>query len=320
VARPSLAWVLFWLMILAALVIFARRDGMPLYLILLGFPVLCGLALVWHSRRERSADAERARVSDENGQLLAIQRRFLQDASHQLRTPITIALGHAELLARDLAGRREQRDIHVVVGELTRLRRLSERLLVIAASEDPEFLSRAPVALDLFAADALRRWQPTAPRGWKLGQLDAVTVPADPERLGLALDALLENAVQHTSPGDVIRLSVAGDRGGSAGLVVEDTGEGIAPAELDHVFERFRTGTGSRGTGLGLALVRAVALGHGGEVRVRSTLGAGSRFELVLPASPVRPVLPVRPVTARSAHPAEIRDSVQAGDPWMKLP
>jgi len=95
----------------------------------------------------------------------------------------------------------------------------------------------------------------------------------------------MENAIQHTSPGDVIRLS-AQREDGFARLVVEDTGAGIGPAELSTLFERFTTGAdagGRRGTGLGLALVRAVARGHGGEVRVRSVLGQGSSFELVLP-------------------------------------
>jgi len=69
--------------------------------------------MMWHAHRTMAADTERARVSEENARLLSTQRRFLQDASHQLRTPITIALGHAELLARDLADQQGQRDIHV---------------------------------------------------------------------------------------------------------------------------------------------------------------------------------------------------------------
>jgi thiol-disulfide isomerase/thioredoxin/anti-sigma regulatory factor (Ser/Thr protein kinase) len=244
-------------------------------------------SLMWRRRQDRPGAVNGG--AKETGQLLAHQRTFLQDAAHQLRTPITIALGHAELLAAELAGRREQQDIHVVVGELTRLKNLSERLLLIAASEDPEYLFLAPVTLDSFLVEALRRWQPTAHRVWATGQLDAVTVPADRERLELAMDALLENAVQHTGPGDTIRVSVTRDDDtASARLVVEDSGEGIPPSEVDHVFERFRTGPardGPRGTGLGLTLVRAVALGHGGEVSVRSAPGAGSTFELVLPAA-----------------------------------
>jgi signal transduction histidine kinase len=385
---PAAAWLLVWLLSLAAYVIAGRHHAMLFYLLWVGFAVVWGfrtsglkptlsvlaamvataiaavsinaawphesaerlaavlliaavfVIMVWQVQRRQSADAERARASEENVRLLATQRRFLQDASHQLRTPITIALGHAELLARDLTDRVEQRDIRVVVGELTRLKSLSERLLLIASSEDPEFLRLEPVALDDFIMEALRRWLPAAQRRWRLGHLDPVTVFADRERLGLAVDALLENAVQHTATDDEIRLSVLrDDPATTARLVIEDTGEGIAAAELESIFDRFRTGSGggSRGahpgglppetprgahpggrppetprgadpggrppetprgadeaprrTGLGLALVRAVARGHGGEVRVRSTPGTGSRFEVVLPAT----VLPAKP-------------------------
>ena len=248
--------------------------------------------MMWHGRRHQAANAEGARVSEENARLLATQRRFLQDASHQLRTPITIALGHSELLARHLADSQDKRDIAVVVGELNRLRLLSERLLLIAASANPDFLQPEPVALDELITDVLWRWRPTADRRWQLGQLDEATVLADAERLGLAVDALLENAVQHTRQGDVIRLSVTrDDRSGQARLVVEDSGSGISHAELTHIFERFATGAqtaGRRGTGLGLALVRAVAEGHGGHVAARSALGRGSRFELTLPLPTAR--------------------------------
>jgi signal transduction histidine kinase len=268
--------------------------------------------MVWHAQRRLAADTERDLVSEENARLLATQRRFLQDASHQLRTPITIALGHAELLAGDLAGRPEARDIQVVVGELTRLRRLGERLLMIAASEDPDFLRPEPVALDRFTVESYRKWLPTSSRRWTLGRLDPVLITADRERLGLALDALLENAVRHTVTGEQIQLSVLRDRDGqTARMIVADSGEGIAPAELDRIFDRFRSGSqlgGTRGTGLGLALVRAVARAHGGQVRVRSAPGEGSEFELVLPVR--------RPAEGMPAAPdgtAETRPALQAG-------
>ena len=258
------------------------------------------VGVVWHANRTVTADRERRRVGDENARLLAAQRRFLQDASHHLRTPLTIALTHAELLAQELTGEQELRDIQLVIGEMTRLRRLSERLLVIAASEDPDFLRLEPVALDEFALEAIERWRLTAQRRWKLGQLDAVTVLADRERLGLAVDALLENAVKFTSADDVIELSVVSDPGdgdlpSGARLGVSDTGRGIPAEELPHVFDRFRTGNGdrrTRGTGLGLALVRAVARAHGGSVTVRSDLGQGSDFEILLSAAGVPGPLP----------------------------
>jgi signal transduction histidine kinase len=247
--------------------------------------------MVWHAQRRLTAYRVSARISAENARLLDTQRRFLQDASHQLRTPITIALGHAELLASELAGsgRAAERDIGVVVGELVRLRRLSERLLMIAAAEDPDFLRPEPVALDRFTMDVLRKWMPTAQRRWQLGRLDEVIVDADRERLGLAVDALLENAIRHTRDGDVIQLSVlsAGD-GSAARMIIADTGTGIPASERDHIFDRFRSGSelgDGRRTGLGLALVRAVARAHGGDALVHSAPGHGSEFELVLPVT-----------------------------------
>jgi signal transduction histidine kinase len=251
-------------------------------------------AMVWHAKRKVAAERETRLVGEENARLLATQRQFLQDASHQLRTPITIALGHAELLASDLSGRQEGNDIAVILGELTRLRRIAERLLVIAAADDPEFLRPEPVALDNFTMDVLLRWRPTAERRWQLGRLDKVTVQADQERLGLAIDALLENAVRHTTEGDVIKLSVTAGTGPSdstARITVTDGGSGMPAELLPHVFDRFRIGDGGqpRGTGLGLSLVRAVARAHGGEVLVRSRPGRGSDFELLLPSSAARP-------------------------------
>jgi signal transduction histidine kinase len=257
------------------------------------------VAMVWHARRKLTAEQESRRVGEENARLLATQRRFLQDASHQLRTPITIALGHAELLAEGLTSRQEGHDIEVVLGELNQLRRIAERLLVIAAAEGPEFLQAEPVELDGFVMEILRRWRPTADRRWQLGRLDKITVPADRERLGLAVDALLENAVRHTASEDVIKLSVTvAGPGRPVRLTVADTGQGIPAGLLAHVFDRFRSGDASagstagsgadsaspRGTGLGLALVRAVARAHGGDVMVHSEPGQGSEFELLLPA------------------------------------
>jgi len=265
--------------------IYARWQSVPFHFIWITLLLMMFGLVMRYAHRRQAADTEQARVSEENARLLAAQRRFLQDASHQLKTPITIALGHAELLARDVTDARHSRDVHVVVGELTRLKSLAERLLLIATSENSDFLRPEPVALDGFIMEVLRRWRPTAQRRWQLGRLDPVTVNADRERLGLAVDALLENAVQHTGSGDVIRLAARWVRG-CARVIVEDSGSGIPQDELAHIFDRFRTGSGKpRGTGLGLALTRAIAHGHDGEVVAHSTPGAGSRFEIVLPAN-----------------------------------
>ena len=248
------------------------------------------VAMVWHTQHKQAADRSLRLISEHNASLLADQRQFLQDAAHQLRTPITIALGHAELLASELAGQQEQ-DVGVVIGELNMLRRISDRLLIIAAAGDPAFLHLEHVMLDRLIADYVRRWRHTVDRHLRIGQLAPVTVLADKERLTLALDALMENAVRHTGSDDAIELSViSGHAGASARIIVADTGCGIPKDQVAFVFDRFRTGavrTGDdeqpRGTGLGLPLVRAVARAHGGNVTVRSEVDKGSEFELTLP-------------------------------------
>jgi signal transduction histidine kinase len=252
------------------------------------------VATVWHSQRKLAAERSVRLISEHNARLLTDQRQFLQDAAHQLRTPITIALGHAELLAADLTGEQQGDDIVVVIGELNRLRRISERLLLIAAAGDPAFLHAENFQLDQLIADHVRRWRPTITQHLRIGQLDSVTVRADRERLGLALDALIENAVRHSDSDGAIQLSVIRDYPGMpARIVVADVGTGIPADLLPFIFDRFRTSDDgqSLGTGLGLPLVRAVAHAHGGDVTVRSARGKGSEFELTLPL-PGWPALP----------------------------
>ena len=99
-ALPDLTWITLWVLGLACVVIYIRWEAIPFHLIWIGFVLLTLWLMTWHMHRRQVADSERHRVSEENARLLVAQRRFLQDASHQLKTPITIALGHAELLAR----------------------------------------------------------------------------------------------------------------------------------------------------------------------------------------------------------------------------
>src|SRR6266851_2072838 len=172
------------------------------------------LVMVWHGRRRLAATQERLtameevqRISQENLRLLEQQRQFLQDASHELGTPITVALGHAELIEQTVTDQDVAADARVVAGELARLRRLTNRLLLLASAGTPGFLQVAPVATDSLVLDALERWG-HVPRHWRLGEAAEATVLGDADRLVVALDALLENAVAHTEPGDRIEVSV----------------------------------------------------------------------------------------------------------------
>jgi len=245
------------------------------------------VAMVWHAKRRLAATREVERVSQANRRLLEREKRFVQDASHQLRTPITIALGHAELIERDSVGQAGE-DAQVVVEELLRLRRLADLLLALAASEEEGLAKAREVDVDALVAETLRRWVPT-PRDWGIDELESAKLIADPDQLQLVLDALIENAVAHTDPGDSITLGVRQDDG-SVVVTVADSGVGIERRDLDRIFDRFAQSTSgglrkTGGLGLGLSLVKSVADSHGGNVKVRSSLGQGSVFEFSLPAT-----------------------------------
>jgi signal transduction histidine kinase len=248
------------------------------------------VVMVWHARRRQTAMAEMRRVSEHNLRLLDRQRQFLQDAAHELRTPITIALGHTELIQRAAGNPAIAADARVAVDELLRLRRLASRLLVLASAEGPDFLQVAPVEVGDLVVEVLGRWS-HIPRRWSLGHLAEGTVDGDRDSLVLALDALIENAVHHTRHDGRIELNVRRENADVVVAVV-DSGPGIPAAEVQRIFDRFARIDSARsratgGFGLGLAIVKAIAEAHGGSIRVRSDPGLGSAFELVLPESVV---------------------------------
>jgi signal transduction histidine kinase len=301
--------------IIAVQVLKGKQDAD--YLAEVPLIALMFLVMVWHGRRRLAATEERLaameevqRVSQENLRLLKQQRRFLQDASHELGTPITVALGHAELIERAVTNTEVAEDAHVVTDELMRLRRLATRMLLLASAASPDFLHLEPVALDSVAVDAFDRWG-HAPRRWRLTATAESTVLVDRDRLGLALDALLENAIAHTAADDLIELGARRENGHYI-LSVADSGCGIPVADLDRIFHRFARADPRRtreagGFGLGLAIVQAIAEAHHGSAHASSTLGQGSVFEVLLPAVPAtppaeRPAAPM-PVTAQTSRP-----------------
>ena len=244
------------------------------------------LAMVWHARRRLTAMKETERVSMENLRLLERERRFVQDASHELRTPITVALGHTELIQRRATDPTIVDDVDVIADELARLRRLVDGLLLLAGTEDPQQLHLVPVDVAEIVVDAFRRWAAT-PRRWVLGAAEEAIVLADRDRLAVAFDALIENAVQHTREQDTIEVAVR-RRGGAAVVSFLDTGTGIPDEDLDRIFDRFARADPGRsrhtgGFGLGLSIVRAIVEAHLGTIHVMSRVDVGTTFEIDLP-------------------------------------
>ncbi|HSK28119.1 MAG TPA: ATP-binding protein [Jiangellales bacterium] len=221
----------------------------------------------------------------------AAQRRFLDDAGHELRTPVTIVRGHLELMDEEDPGDvRETRAL--VIDELDRMARLVDDLSTLAKSERPDFLHLDEVEVGSLTDDVLDKVRGLGERDWTLDGRGEALVRADPQRLTQALVQLAANAVAHSEPGSQIGLGSSVD-GRVLRFWVRDTGTGIPADELPRIFERFHRGDGhdrAEGSGLGLAIVQAIAEAHGGRVVVVSAPGAGATFTLELPLVSVRTV------------------------------
>lgn len=242
------------------------------------------------------------------------QRRFLDDIAHDLRTPLTIARGHLEILATlpgggDDADRAET--VSIVTDELDRMGRLVSDLLVLAKAEQPDFLRLEPVDYGDVAADLMSRAEALGHRRWVVDEAPRpglVAGEADGDRLMQAVLNLAANAVQHTNDGDEIGIGVAAvgrpwtelPPGASAPphsvrIWVRDTGSGVPADEVDDLFRRHGRGAASRarrdgrmqeGMGLGLSIVDAIARAHGGAATYAPSDGGGATFTITFPLAP----------------------------------
>jgi signal transduction histidine kinase len=231
-----------------------------------------------------------ARERDTVGGLLESRRQLIASVSHELRTPVATLRGYLDsALGRwDNAPPHIREDIAVMERETARLQRLIDELFTLSRSEVGTLTLRC-VPTD--AAQIVRQTVATlAPLAWRSGRVEVIAdMPAD---LPLAqIDAarweqillnLLNNAVRHTPPGGIVAVTARAEEQ-MVVFEVRDTGVGIDPADLPHIWERFYRAGSSGGTGLGLALVKELAFAMGGTVAVTSTLGQGSIFEVHLP-------------------------------------
>jgi two-component system OmpR family sensor kinase len=213
------------------------------------------------------------------------EREFVADASHELRTPITIAQGELDLLRRDAAGAQRER-LDVVRRELKRMERLISEMLTLAREDAGRSLAAQPIDLADLLADLRRDLPLMGERDYRVSELTG-TIDADPDRLAQVLRNLLQNAVTHTEPGGLIEVKAQAD-GDTVRFEICDDGPGIPDEEAAHLFDRFYRSNASssrdrRGTGLGLAIARAIVEAHGGRIWAEPPAAGGARVIFELP-------------------------------------
>jgi len=238
----------------------------------------------------RLADAFNAML-DRLDEAFAAQRRFVADASHELRTPIAVIHGRSEVLLLDPALADETRaGLALVRDEAGRMGRLVANLLLLARGDVARTIDQRPVALDVVLREVA--WQARLlAKGVAITIVhkDQVVVRGDADLLKQLLLNLVDNAIAYTPPGGRVEIALAA-ADGAARLSISDTGPGIAPEDLERIFARFARLDHARtrqsgGAGLGLAIARWIAEAHGGRIAVESVVGQGSTFTVLLPLS-----------------------------------
>jgi len=284
--RPTLLLLVCVMAATGASIAFDAFRGIELWGEVTEVPLMAAmfLAMVWHARRRMEAQHIAEQRASERRSLLARQERFIHDASHELRTPVTIARGHLELLRGRIGATAE---IEVALDELSRIDAITGRLLLLATVDQPDFVAPAEIELEPLMEDVFMRWSDVAPRLWRLGELAPGRLLVDAGRLRVALDALLENAVKYTESPAAIELRACRDGPTGVSIEVQDEGCGVPPQALARIFDRFARADPARtrsagGVGLGLAIADAIVKAHGGSCTVKST-GRGSTFSLRLP-------------------------------------
>jgi signal transduction histidine kinase len=223
------------------------------------------------------------------------QQSFVANASHELRTPLTLLRASAEVALRGLpAGDTDNRGLlGDVLQECDHMSKLVADLLLLSRLDAGHMpMERTRIMLPQLFADVERQVGRLAEERGVRVTADGVSGAAwgDPTRVRQVLLILIDNALRHTPPGGAIRLAArAGGR--LAHITVADTGCGIAPEHLPHVFERFyradRAGRDDSGSGLGLSIVKALVEAQGGQITIESQVGQGTTVVVALPGAEV---------------------------------
>ncbi len=226
--------------------------------------------------------------------LFRSQQRFTADISHELRTPLTTIRGNVDVMRRTRVA--DDASLDAIQSETERMTRLVGDLLLLAQADAGLPIRREPVSLDTLLLDVYRQVRVIANGvDVSLGDEDAVIVMGDPDRLKQLVLNLADNAIRYTPAGGRVTLSLKRDSGW-AQLSVSDTGPGIPPEHLPHVFDRFyrvdksrsrresgKSGALGGGAGLGLSIAQWIAQSHSGRIDVKSEVGKGTTFTIYLP-------------------------------------
>ena len=234
------------------------------------------------------------------------QRQLVADASHELRTPVTSLRTNIEVLLAggELDDEDRRRLLDDVVDQSEELSALVGDLIELARGDLPEG-SVEDARLDRIVAESVARSRRHSPAITFETELEPMIVDGVPERLGRAVNNLLDNAARHSPPGGVVDVVVD-----TEGVRVRDHGPGVAEEDLPYVFDRFFRGASSRGrqgSGLGLAIVRQVAEQHGGSVSVANAHDGGAIFSLRLPTTPAERSEPAATTRPEPADPIRAR-------------
>ena len=216
------------------------------------------------------------------------QRQFLDDAGHELKTPLTILRGHLELLDPDdpveVAETRE-----LLLDEIDRMARLVGDLILLAKSDRPDFVNPAPVSVERLTHTLLSKARGMADRDWQLDAAAEGIATMDEQRITQAVLQLADNAVKHTESGDTIAIG-SEIRGDTVELWIRDTGPGVPASDRQHIFSRFGRSVvrpDDEGFGLGLSIVDAIAQAHHGTASLAADDDSpGARFLITLPTRP----------------------------------
>lgn len=280
---------------------------------LIAFLLGCATAWWWFERRRNASIRELARALERSLQTRTFQapvdpslnglssvlnrllhhmedgRQLVADTAHELRNPLTVIRTNLDLLGRELSPEMREEVYREAEREMERMVRLVEELLLMTTVDRNTILHKEPVRLDVLASQLSARMQAAYPdRVIELSIPEEITVLGDRDKLVQIAMNLIENAARYTTENGWILVSL-GREGDMAVLEVRDNGIGIDNKHFPYLFDRFyrvdpARSRASGGTGLGLPIVQLLTRLHGGEVRVASTPGQGSTFQVRIPA------------------------------------